>query len=279
VDIFNRKKVAELEKELANAKEQIKICNKEISRLTDKQKNDEYDFDSVRKKIIQDKDLARSVYVSRSYFMSWYEHRLYKLLCEITVSEVLKEYGLVVFAEVRLADIVKRWEDSYNSENSSDCSTFIKAMEKNSYKRSVNLLFESKKDFNNRDFDELFLYPLLRSHVDFLICRTLSPNTKDERFAPLMVIELFGQEHFDSGWSNRRRQENDEFKRNLFEATSICFDNSLKNETLKDALKDNNKLISLKSELQGKILGAIRNDDYRKKSANSYNKKMGLTYI
>ncbi|MDE5995280.1 MAG: hypothetical protein K2G60_07185 [Oscillospiraceae bacterium] len=254
MDLFNRKKLLILTQELANTKELLKKANEENERLKEKSfKKNDSDFDALRKRIIQDKCLAKSIYVGKQYFMSWYESRLYRLLCDIVNSNELKEYGLIVFSQVRLADIVKRWEDCYSSEKASD-NSFIKAISKNGGKRAINtLLLESKNDFNNHDFDELFLYPLLRSHVDFLICRTLSPNTEEERLVPLMVIELFGQEHFDVNGRNRQLQRNDEFKKYLFEATEIGFDNSLKNETLKNALKDNDKLDDLKAELQGKF--------------------------
>lgn len=275
MDFFNRKKLLALTQELASTKELLKKANEENERLKEKSvKKNDSDFDALRKRIIQDKYLAKSIYVGKQYFMSWYESRMYRLLCDIVNSNELKEYGLIVFSQVRLADIVKRWEDCYSSEKGSD-NSFTKAISKNGYKCKINtLLLESKNDFNNHDFDEMFLYPLLRSHVDFLICRTLSPNTKNERLAPLMVIELFGQEHFDFDWRNRQLQRNDEFKKHLFEATEIGFDNSLKNETLKTALKDNDKLNDLKAELQGKILGFIRNDDDRRKmECKRYNEK------
>lgn len=225
--------------------------------------------DSFRKMIVQDKDLAKSVYDKKWDFTSWYETRLYELLCDIVISDTLKKYELKVFSQVRLADIVRvREEDLEKFKNNIEFHTTKGDFKTNRSKAAV---YEEmiKANFDDKKYKQVFLYPLLRSHVDFLICRS-----QNDKLSPLMVIELFGQEHFDFDWTNKNLQRNDEFKKHLFEAVGIGFDNSLKNDTLKEALKNECKLNELRSELEGKILGCLRDDiDQGKKNAKKYNER------
>ncbi len=75
----------------------------------------------------------------------------------------------------------------------------------------------------------------------------------------LIAIELFGQENFDC--KNKKLRSNDEFKKLSFKAVNVSYDNCMTNEAIKEALKNENKLNALKSELEGKILGAIHDAD------------------
>lgn len=279
MSIFGRKEIAELkaelrkkEQELEKTKELLKKSN-EANAALDAREKEKSQIDNVndffRKMIVQDKDLAKSVYDKKWDFTSWYETRLYELLCDIVVSDALKKYELKVFSQVRLADIVKvREENLEKFKNNIEFHTTNGVLKTNHSKEAV---YEEmiKANFNDKKYRQVFLYPLLRSHVDFLICRS-----GNEKLTPLMVIELFGQEHFDLDWQHKKLQRNDEFKKHLFEAVGIGFDNSLQNDTLKEALKNDDKLNELKSEFEGKILGHIReNNDQNKKNAKTYNER------
>ena len=216
----------------------------------------EINNDTFRKRIIQDIALAKCIYDRKWNFTSWYETRLYELLCEVSASDSLKKYKLRVFSQVRLADIIRVREESL--EDFKKNISFTTSNGKHKTNRSKEAVYDEMKkaNFDDAKYRQVFLYPLLRSHVDFLICR---PG--NEKLTPIMVFELFGQEHFDLDWKNKKLQRNDEFKKHLFEAVGIGFDNSLQNDTLKVALKNPDKLSELKAELEGKILGYIRSDD------------------
>lgn len=128
-------------------------------------------------------------------------------------------------------------------------------------------MLESKSDFNNQDYKETFLHPLLHSHIDFLICR--AGNGKPE---PILALELFDKNHFDK--TQRALRRNDKFKENLFAAinTKIDFDNSLRNEDIQRASKDEKSLIKLKSEISGIIHGSIRKNSHnREEHAKKHN--------
>lgn len=279
MSIFGRREIAELkarlqkkEQELEKTKELLRKSNEANAAMETKEKEKsqiDNGNDSFRKMIILDKDLAKSVYDRKWDFTSWYETRLYELLCDIVASDTLKKYELKVFSQVRLADIVKVREE--NLEEFKDNIEFHTTKGDLKTNRSKSAVYEEmiRAGFDDKKYKQVFLYPLLRSHVDFLICRS-----GNERLTPLIVIELFGQEHFDLDWKNKKLQRNDEFKKHLFEAVEIGFDNSLTNETLKSALKNVDKLNELKSELEGKILGCIRDAiDQGKKNAKTYNER------
>lgn len=279
MSIFGRREIAELkarlqkkEQELEKTKELLRKSNEANAAMETKEKEKsqiDNGNDSFRKMIILDKDLAKSVYDRKWDFTSWYETRLYELLCDIVASDTLKKYELKVFSQVRLADIVKVREE--NLEEFKDNIEFHTTKGELKTNRSKSAVYEEmiRAGFDDKKYKQVFLYPLLRSHVDFLICRS-----GNERLTPLIVIELFGQEHFDLDWKNKKLQRNDEFKKHLFEAVEIGFDNSLTNETLKSALKNVDKLNELKSELEGKILGCIRDAiDQGKKNAKTYNER------
>lgn len=255
MSIFGRREIAELKADLERKEQEIDSLKQSIEELNsciDFDKNEDRDCYNFRMKIVRDKKLAASVYKSKD-FMSSHEFKLYMLLCEISSSEKLKEYELTIFSQVRLADIVKMWEENLEEFKEKIVYSSGGKTLTNRSKEKVYSEME-KENFNDRKFNKTFLYPLLRSHVDFLICRP-----KNDTLIPLMAIELFGKEHFES--KNIKRQSNDEFKKLLFEAVGVGFDNSLTNEALKEALNNSDKMDALKSELEGKILGIIRRDN------------------
>lgn len=265
MDIFNRKRLAAVEQELAEARRGIarlkEKCNAQINEHSIKEV-----YHTIRTKIIHDPDQARSVYTKKESFMSWYENLLYTWLYEIVTSDEFKEERLSVFAQVRLADIVELWEESYS--DFVDHIEFSPGKENSGKKAAHNVMLESKSDFNNQDYKATFLYPLLHSHIDFLICRI--GNGKPE---PILVLELFDKNHFDKAQKVLRK--NDKFKENLFAALNIKidFDNSLRNEDIQRASKDETSLIKLKSEISGKIHSSIRKNSHnREEHAKKYNR-------
>ncbi len=257
MSIFGRREIAELKAELERKEQEINSLKQSIEELNsciDFDKNEDRDCCNFRMNIVRDKKLAASVYKSKE-FMSSYEFKLYMLLCEISSSEKLKEYELTVFSQVRLADIVGIWEENLDKfRNSINFYSYSDSEIKTNHNKEKVYSEMERANFNDKKYNKTFLYPLLRSHVDFLICRP-----KNNTLIPLMAIELFGKEHFDR--KNIKRQSNDEFKKLLFEAVGVGFDNSLTNEALNEALNNSDKMDALKSELEGKILGIIRRDN------------------
>ncbi|MCH5204832.1 MAG: DUF2726 domain-containing protein [Oscillospiraceae bacterium] len=261
MSIFGRKEIAALKAELAEKERELdRIKELLAGSISNVEKNSneedsEYYFNTFRDKIVQDKKLAASIYARKYEFMSWREYKLYELLCEISTSDNLKNYGLKVFAQVRLADIVKLWEDTLDEFKNHILYQSGGEIRINHSKEKVYAEME-EANFDNKKYKQTFLYTLLRSHVDFLICRPWK-----DTLAPLMAIELFGQEHFDP--KNINLRINDEFKKFLFDAVEIGFDNSLTNKAIDEASENKDKLCALKSKLEGKILGAIRDYDER----------------
>lgn len=269
MSFFGRKEIAALKAELAEKERELDSIKELLADVKGKteQNNSECRYYTLREELVRDRKLTESIYVRKYNFMSWYEYELYKLLCKVSVSEKLKKYGLTVFAQVRLADIVRLRESTL--ENFKKNINFsVNGTEKtNHYKEKVYSAMESLGLNDDDSYKQTFLYPLMRSHIDFLICRSLNKN-----LSPLMVIELFGEEHFD--YKNKKLQSNDEFKKLLFEAIKVSFDNSITNEAIKEASKDENKWDTLKLEFEGKILGSIRDDSERvAKSSKKYNEE------
>ncbi len=255
MSILGRKEIAALKAELAEKERELDSIKELLADVKGKteQNNSERCCNKFRANLIRNKNLVASIYV-RKDFMSENECILYKLLCEVSASDKLKEYSLNVFAQVRLADIVKLWENTLDEFQNNINFSSNGEMKTNHNKKKVYSEMEASGLNDEISYKQTFLYPLLRSHVDFLICRPLN-----KILTPLMVIELFGEEHFDN--KNKKLQSNDEFKKSLFEAIKVSFDNSMTNEAIKEALKNEHKLNALKSELEGKILDAIRDDD------------------
>lgn len=144
-----------------------------------------------------------------------HEYKMYKLLvsiiCNLNHNKTEKKYSL--FAQVRLADIITLWEEKYWGNGS-----FTESTEKNTAKRSIcEMIQENKHDFSNDDYKMAFLYPLLNSHIDFLIC--INDETQS---IPVLAIELYGKEHDEkSEKADMKRIRNDKFKKALFEASSV----------------------------------------------------------
>lgn len=129
-------------------------------------------------------------------------------------------------------------------------------------------MLESKSDFNNQDYNELFYAPYYTHILIFLICR--AGNGKPE---PILALELFDKNHFDKAQKTLRR--NDKFKESLFAALNIKIDfgNFLRNEDIQRASKDEKSLIKLKSEISGKIHSSIRKNSHnREERAKKYNR-------
>lgn len=276
MSIFGRKEIAKLkeelekkEQELIHIKELLRKSNDDLKNNAKDKSSNDIGNDAFRKRIVQDAALAKSIYDRKWDFTSWYETRLYELLCEVSVSDVLKKYKLKVFAQVRLADIIRVREESLDDFKKS--INFIASNGTPKINRSKELVYKEMMDanFDDEKYRQTFLYPLFRSHVDFLICR---PSNK--KFTPLMAIELFGKEHFALDGKSKKLQCNDKLKKCLFEAVGIGFDNSFTNEMLETASKNSDKLDELKYELEGKILGHIRdNNAQNKKNADTYNER------
>lgn len=271
MSFFGRKEIAALKAELAKKEQEIESIKELLTDVKIKaEQNEEHSecrYYMLREKLAQDRKLTESIYVRKYHFMSMCEYKLYKLLCEVSISEKLKKYGLIVFAQVRLADIVRLRENTIE-DFKKHIKFYVNGTEKtNRNKEQVYSAMENLGLNDDDSYKQTFLYPLMRSHVDFLICRPLNKN-----LTPLMVIELFGEEHFD--YKNKKLQSNDEFKKLLFEAIKVSFDNSVTNEAIKEASKDENKRDALKLEFEGKILGSIRDDSERiAKSSKKHNEE------
>lgn len=143
-----------------------------------------------------------------------YEYEMYKLLLniiyELRSEDIIDDEGksirLSLFAQVRLADIVEL-----------QCSSFD-YFQKNSYKKDIcKMIIGIKPDFDNDDYKKTFLYPILSSHIDFLIC--LNRKTLCE---PIVAIELRGEEHDESSdKADKKRIWYDKLKAALFDAKQV----------------------------------------------------------
>lgn len=163
-------------------------------------------IDEVRK----NPDYMSALYLSKNSFLSTNEYKMYVFL-ENLIYEYRDEFGdLSVFANTRLADVVKLFEKNY----SSDKYSFCKKLQKNPNKKKIcELIDKYMPDFNDDDYEYAFLYPLYRMHIDFLICYNESGTSK-----PILAIELHGSEHDrNSKKPDWNRIHNDEFKEALFD--------------------------------------------------------------
>lgn len=143
-----------------------------------------------------------------------YEYEMYKLLLniiyELRSEDIIDDEGksirLSLFAQVRLADIVEL-----------QCSSFD-YFQKNSYKKDIcKMITGIKPDFDNDDYKKTFLYPILSSHIDFLVC--LNRKTFCE---PIVAIELHGEEHDESSdKADKKRIWYDKLKAALFDAKQV----------------------------------------------------------
>lgn len=143
-----------------------------------------------------------------------YEYEMYKLLLniiyELRSKDIIDDEGksirLSLFAQVRLADIVELQYSSFDN------------FQKNSYKKDIcKMITGIKPDFDNDDYKKTFLYPILSSHIDFLIC--LNRKTLCE---PIVAIELHGEEHNESSdKADKKRIWYDKLKAALFDAKQV----------------------------------------------------------
>ncbi len=291
MDIFNRKKLAEMKAELDEKKAELNevkaklnVANNKINTLNEKIKDTEECINnlkninkvcrSIRNQVMKTPKQVNSIYRVNESFMSWYENKLYLWLCEIAYSDEFKKEGLSVFSKVRLADIVELWEECYNQKEEDQRGVFINHIEFSKGKvhfgkKSVNdLILEKKPDFDNQCYKITFSYPIFDKHVDYLICRSKGDGIPE----PILVIELYDSRHFDP--KNKILVESDKFKENLFGALKLRFDNSLRNDDVKNSNKSEDLLNKLKAEIVGKFHESIRiNDEVRIERAEKSNKK------
>ena len=128
-----------------------------------------------------------ALYKSSKSFFSPNELKFYEIL-----SDLAQEKGFILFSKVRLADIIEMWEKFYDEESIEKAkkltpyeqgTAFLNALNKNSFKKQIyGRIQELNPDFNDRDYQTAFLYPLLRLHIDFLLCKKIENN-----IVPLMA--------------------------------------------------------------------------------------------
>lgn len=153
-----------------------------------------------------------SLYKSCNSFFSPNELKAYEML-----SDLVQKKGFFLFSKVRLADIIEMWEKFYDEESMEKAkkqnpyengTAFLNALSRNSFKKQVyDRIQKLNPDFNDSDYRTAFLYPLLRLHIDFLLCRKIENN-----IVPLLAIELNGEEHYND-WI---KINNDNFKKSVF---------------------------------------------------------------
>lgn len=192
-------------------------------------------MDEVREK----PEYMSALYLSKDSFFSPNEYKMY-FLVEDLVYENRDAFGaLYVFANTRLADIVKLFEEKYNSGDFSFC----KMQHKNPNKKEIcSLIAKHMPNFDDEDYKLAFLYPLFRMHVDILICA----DGDDNKIKPILAIELHGSEHDrNSDNPDWNKIYNDEFKKSLFNIKNNAMGVRLlviKNEELEDMDKLTNKV-------------------------------------
>ncbi|MDE7400192.1 MAG: hypothetical protein K2N06_11785 [Oscillospiraceae bacterium] len=257
-----KEKCADYEKSLNNVNRENAKYRQDISVLRDKVKKLEDDYndlfnsiefdDECRNNSSKTKDpfyeivndvrdepkLMASIYLSKKDFFSPYEYRMYNLL-ENMIYDFRDEFGdLAVFSKMRLADIVGLFEQNYNTGERSFCD----CIGKNPNKKGVcELIDRFMSNFNNNDYKRAFLFPLLRSHIDFLIC-----DHNEGKSNPILAIEVHGSEH-DRNSTNPdwKRIHNDSFKISLFNPQNNAMKIRLlivKNQELNNAEKLRNKV-------------------------------------
>lgn len=177
MSIFGRKEIAKLKKELEDKQmeldEQRRIFDNEISELKDKIQESKKVYEISN--LVRDSDRnMEKMYCSKFSFLTGYEQILYELLTEIMTEN--PDMNLFLFANTRLADIIKTWEQYYNNPNKPCKESFVN----NSFKTSLNDEIKSiKTDFNDTDYKKAFIEPLINSHIDFLVCqKRVSDNGK-----------------------------------------------------------------------------------------------------
>lgn len=153
-----------------------------------------------------------TLYCSKNSFLSPNEFKMYTLLENFAYNYCADFGSLSIFANTRLADFTKLFESNYIGEKDS----FSKKTENKPKKKAVcEIIDKFMPNFNNQDYKLAFLYPLLRMHVDFLIC---ADSEEDDNITkPILAIELYGSEHDkNSANPNWKTIFNDSFKKSLF---------------------------------------------------------------
>lgn len=110
-----------------------------------------------------------ALYKSRKSFFSSNELKFYEIL-----SDLSQKKGFILFSKVRLADIIEMWEKFYDEESMEKANkqspyeqgtAFLNALNKNPFKKQVyDRIQKLNPDFDDRDYQAAFLYPLLRLH-------------------------------------------------------------------------------------------------------------------
>lgn len=188
---------------------------------------------NIMNQVRENPNYMSALYCSKYSFLTTNEYKMYVLL-ENLIYENRDTLGdLSVFANTRLADIVKLFEEEYNSGDNSFC----KNLNKNPNKKKICELIEKyMPNFNDGDYKNAFSYPLNRLHIDFLIC-----DNENDKSRPVLAIELHGSEHDPkSEKADWNRIKNDKFKRELFDSKNKSMNVRLlviKNEELDDTGK------------------------------------------
>ena len=240
MDIFNRKKLAAAEAEIERLKEMLtnseQTYKQELNNARDyiakleaktTENNKRKNIYSIRDTVLQNRKYIDSVYCSKRSFFTSNEYQLYQILCTVIANvEKEKSVNLSLFSHVRLADVVRLWEEYYNNPSESKKS-FVHCKTKNRYKQQIDEEIQRLvSDFDENDYKETFLYPLLSRHIDFLVCINIDDENKS---IPICAIELNGSEHS----TDFKRQKSDELKRDLFNAAKVDL-LTLDNDTLRD---------------------------------------------
>lgn len=162
-------------------------------------------------KKIRNKFVA-SIYNSCKSFFSQNEFKFYEMLSDLSLQK-----DFILFSKIRMADIIEMWEKFYDEKSMvkakeqnprENGTVFLNALNKYSFKKQIYDRIQTlNPDFNDRDYQTAFLYPLLRLHIDFLLCKKVENN-----ILPLVAIELNGEDHYKD-WT---KIKNDNFKKSVF---------------------------------------------------------------
>lgn len=196
---------------------------------------------NITDQVRENPDYMATLYCSKNSFLSSNEFKMYTLLENFAYNYCPDFGSLSIFANTRLADFTKLFESNYIGEKGS----FSKNAENKPKKKAVcEIIDKFMPNFNNQDYKLAFLYPLLRMHVDFLICADSEEDNNTTK--PILAIELYGSEHDkNSANTNWKTIFNDNFKKSLFSYKNNAMGVRLliiKNEELEDKDKLENKI-------------------------------------
>ncbi len=196
---------------------------------------------NITDQVRESPDYMATLYCSKNSFLSPNEFKMYTLLENFAYKYCADFGSLSIFANTRLADFIKLFESSYVGEKDS----FSKKAENKPKKKAIcEIIDKFMPNFNNEDYKLAFLYPLLRMHVDFLICADSEED--DDTTKPILAIEMYGSEHNENSEKpNRKTIFNDNFKKSLFSFKNNAMGVRLliiKNEELEDEDKLENKI-------------------------------------